>query len=126
MVENQVRACDVTDRRIVKAMLEVPREEFSPAFARDIAAIGFRYVHSSDGIRLISLLPERKPHVRTRRGPGKHVAHTLSNRSGSRSGSMVGPMAGPVSFGGGALLSAVAAALLALGSGLTGATPVQT
>lgn len=37
MVENQVRACDVTDHRIVKAMLEVPREEFAPAFARDIA-----------------------------------------------------------------------------------------
>jgi protein-L-isoaspartate(D-aspartate) O-methyltransferase len=37
MVENQVRACDVTDRRIVKAMLEVPREEFAPPFAQAIA-----------------------------------------------------------------------------------------
>ena len=37
MVENQVRACDVTDRRIVKAMLEVPREEFAPPLARAIA-----------------------------------------------------------------------------------------
>jgi protein-L-isoaspartate(D-aspartate) O-methyltransferase len=34
MVESQVRTSDVTDRRIIKAMLEVPRERFvSPALA---------------------------------------------------------------------------------------------
>jgi protein-L-isoaspartate(D-aspartate) O-methyltransferase len=31
MVESQVRPSDVTDRRILKAMLEVPRERFVPA-----------------------------------------------------------------------------------------------
>jgi protein-L-isoaspartate(D-aspartate) O-methyltransferase len=31
MVESQVRTSDVTDRRIIKAMLEVPREKFVPA-----------------------------------------------------------------------------------------------
>lgn len=31
MVESQVRPSDVTDRRIIKAMLEVPREKFVPA-----------------------------------------------------------------------------------------------
>jgi protein-L-isoaspartate(D-aspartate) O-methyltransferase len=30
MVESQVRTSDVTDRRIIKAMLEVPRERFVP------------------------------------------------------------------------------------------------
>jgi protein-L-isoaspartate(D-aspartate) O-methyltransferase len=30
MVDSQVRPSDVTDRRIIKAMLEVPREEFAP------------------------------------------------------------------------------------------------
>ena len=30
MVESQVRTSDVTDRRIIKAMLEVPREKFVP------------------------------------------------------------------------------------------------
>ena len=31
MVDSQVRPSDVTDRRIIKAMLEVPRETFAPA-----------------------------------------------------------------------------------------------
>ncbi|MBX9591793.1 MAG: protein-L-isoaspartate O-methyltransferase [Hyphomonadaceae bacterium] len=31
MVESQVRPSDVTDRRIIRAMLEVPREKFVPA-----------------------------------------------------------------------------------------------
>lgn len=31
MVESQVRPSDVTDRRIIRAMLSVPREEFVPA-----------------------------------------------------------------------------------------------
>lgn len=31
MVESQVRPSDVTDRRIIRAMLEVPRERFVPA-----------------------------------------------------------------------------------------------
>ncbi len=30
MVESQVRPSDITDRRIIKAMLEIPRERFAP------------------------------------------------------------------------------------------------
>lgn len=37
MVESQVRPSDVTDRRIIKAMLEVPREVFLPPELRSLA-----------------------------------------------------------------------------------------
>lgn len=37
MVESQVRTADVTDRRIVRAMLEVPREAFAPDAAKPMA-----------------------------------------------------------------------------------------
>jgi protein-L-isoaspartate(D-aspartate) O-methyltransferase len=37
MVESQVRPSDVTDRRIIRAMLELPREEFAPRAAHAIA-----------------------------------------------------------------------------------------
>jgi protein-L-isoaspartate(D-aspartate) O-methyltransferase len=37
MVESQVRACDVPDRRIQAAMLEIPRERFVPAAKRAMA-----------------------------------------------------------------------------------------
>jgi protein-L-isoaspartate(D-aspartate) O-methyltransferase len=37
MVESQVRPSDVTDRRIINAMLEVPREAFLPAALRSLA-----------------------------------------------------------------------------------------
>lgn len=37
MVDSQVRPSDVTDRRIPRAMLEVPREQFVPAPKRAIA-----------------------------------------------------------------------------------------
>ena len=37
MVESQVRPSDVTDRRIVRAMLEVPREAFVPAAYKSVA-----------------------------------------------------------------------------------------
>lgn len=37
MVESQVRTADVTDRRIIRAMLEVPREAFVPAGMRSMA-----------------------------------------------------------------------------------------
>ncbi len=37
MVESQVRPSDVTDRRIIRAMLELPREEFVPERVRDLA-----------------------------------------------------------------------------------------
>jgi protein-L-isoaspartate(D-aspartate) O-methyltransferase len=37
MVESQVRPSDVTDRRIIRAMLEVPREAFVPAALQALA-----------------------------------------------------------------------------------------
>lgn len=39
MVESQVRPSDVVDRRVIRAMLDVPREEFVPAAQRAIAYI---------------------------------------------------------------------------------------
>ncbi|HEX2843582.1 protein-L-isoaspartate O-methyltransferase [Hyphomicrobium sp.] len=37
MVESQVRPSDVTDRRIIRAMLELPREDFVPQRVRELA-----------------------------------------------------------------------------------------
>lgn len=37
MVESQVRPSDVTDRRIIRAMLDLPREEFVPDRVRGLA-----------------------------------------------------------------------------------------
>ena len=37
MVESQVRPSDITDRRVIRAMLEVPREVFAPAETRATA-----------------------------------------------------------------------------------------
>ena len=37
MVEGQVRTADVTDLRILSAMLEIPRENFVPAAAAGLA-----------------------------------------------------------------------------------------
>lgn len=39
MVDSQVRPSDVTDRRIIRAMLEIPREQFVPAAVRSLAYI---------------------------------------------------------------------------------------
>lgn len=39
MVESQVRPSDITDRRIIRAMLEIPRESFVPAASRSLAYI---------------------------------------------------------------------------------------
>lgn len=39
MVENQVRPSDVVDRRIIRAMLDIPREMFVPEKARPLAYI---------------------------------------------------------------------------------------
>ena len=37
MVESQVRPSDVTDRRIINAMRDLPREEFVPERVRALA-----------------------------------------------------------------------------------------
>ena len=39
MVESQVRPSDVTDRRITRAMLAIPREQFVPAQLKSLAYI---------------------------------------------------------------------------------------
>lgn len=54
MVESQVRPSDVTDRRIIAAMLEIPREEFVPGPLRSIA-----YMDSD--VSLAALAPGRVP-----------------------------------------------------------------
>lgn len=50
MVESQVRPSDVTDRRIIRAMLEVPREAFAPEAVRDIAYMDGSLPVSSRGL----------------------------------------------------------------------------
>lgn len=62
MVESQVRTSDVTDRRIIKAMLEVPREAFAPEAQRAIAY--------SDAAVPVSA-----------RGPGRHGRYLLPPRT---------------------------------------------
>ena len=37
MVDSQVRPSDITDRRIIRAMLDIPREHFVPPAAQTIA-----------------------------------------------------------------------------------------
>ena len=44
MVDGQVRTSDVTDRRIVAAMLELPRERFVPEAKADLAYLDFDIV----------------------------------------------------------------------------------
>src|SRR5258708_2071110 len=41
MVDSQVRTSDVTDARLIAAMLAVPRERFLPAAQADLAYLGF-------------------------------------------------------------------------------------
>ena len=51
MVDSQVRPSDVTDRRIARAMLEIPREAFVPAAQRVVAYMDGNLVVSADGER---------------------------------------------------------------------------
>jgi protein-L-isoaspartate(D-aspartate) O-methyltransferase len=62
MVESQVRPSDVTDRRIIRAMLETPREEFAPEAAR-----GFAYMDAA-----LPILPRR---------PGRQGRYLLPPRT---------------------------------------------
>ena len=54
MVDSQVRPSDVTDRRISRAMLAVPREAFVPEAQRDVAYMDGPLLVSAPGAR-----PER-------------------------------------------------------------------
>lgn len=58
MVESQVRPSDVTDRRILRAMLEIPREKFLPASVRDTAYMDGPVPLTTDG-DMRMLLPPR-------------------------------------------------------------------
>ena len=53
MVDSQVRPSDVTDRRLIRAMLEVPREAFVPAGQQAIAYMDGNLAVSADGARVL-------------------------------------------------------------------------
>ncbi len=55
MVESQIRTNDVTDRRITKAMMDIPREDFAPASVRPLAYMDHDLVVRSE----LGPLPER-------------------------------------------------------------------
>jgi protein-L-isoaspartate(D-aspartate) O-methyltransferase len=60
MVESQVRPSDVTDRRILRAMLEIPREEFVPEALKSVAYMDEPVPLSppaNDGVRRYLLAP---------------------------------------------------------------------
>ncbi|MGE0766827.1 MAG: protein-L-isoaspartate O-methyltransferase [Hyphomicrobiaceae bacterium] len=51
MVDSQVRPSDVTDRRIARAMLEIPREDFVPKSKRAVAYMDGDLIVSGEGGR---------------------------------------------------------------------------
>jgi protein-L-isoaspartate(D-aspartate) O-methyltransferase len=61
MVESQVRPSDVTDRRIIRAMLELPREDFVPEGMRAMAYMdeAVEVAPRHDGVAARYLLPPR-------------------------------------------------------------------
>ena len=65
MVESQVRPNDVTDRRLLAALTEIPRERFVPAARRAIAYIDEDILlKPADGERLARYLMEPMPFAR--------------------------------------------------------------
>jgi protein-L-isoaspartate(D-aspartate) O-methyltransferase len=61
MVESQVRPSDVTDRRILRAMLELPREDFVPPPMRSLAYMdeAVQVAPRHNGVAARYLLPPR-------------------------------------------------------------------
>src|SRR5262249_19170308 len=61
MVESQVRPSDITDRRIIRAMLELPREDFVPEAMRAMAYMDdvVQVAPNQDGAGARYLLPPR-------------------------------------------------------------------
>jgi protein-L-isoaspartate(D-aspartate) O-methyltransferase len=61
MVESQVRPSDITDRRIIRAMLELPREDFVPEAMRAMAYMdeAIEVAPRHDGVAARYLLPPR-------------------------------------------------------------------
>ena len=61
MVESQVRPSDITDRRIIRAMLELPREDFVPQAMRAMAYMdeAVEVAPRHDGAAARYLLPPR-------------------------------------------------------------------
>jgi len=51
MVDGQVRTADVTDLRIINAMLEIPREQFVPAGSTDLAYLDLDLPVGKNGSR---------------------------------------------------------------------------
>ncbi len=69
MVESQVRPSDVVDRRILRAMLEIPREMFVPEDVRSLAYID-REVRMSPAIEWRPVLDGPEGPRKTDPGPG--------------------------------------------------------
>ena len=61
MVESQIRPSDVTDRRILRAMAQVPREQFVPACVATLAYM--------DGAVPLSATTRQAPNVRSLMAP---------------------------------------------------------
>lgn len=61
MVESQVRPSDITDRRLIRAMLEVPREDFVPAAQAAVVYgdLDVPLMPASAGTPLRALMPAR-------------------------------------------------------------------
>ena len=57
MVDGQVRTNDVTDRRILDAMLDVPREDFMPEQKRALAYLDLAVDVSADGSKRFLIAP---------------------------------------------------------------------
>ena len=57
MVESQVRPADVTDRRIIRAMLEIPREAFAPGAAKPMSYMDAHLSVGEGGTQRFLLAP---------------------------------------------------------------------
>ena len=61
MVESQIRPSDITDRRIIRAMLETPREQFVPTHLKPLAYMDdeIALTKSAPGVEARALLAPR-------------------------------------------------------------------
>ena len=61
MVESQIRPSDITDRRIIRAMLETPREQFVPTDLKPLAYMDdeIALTKSAPGVEARALLAPR-------------------------------------------------------------------
>ena len=100
MVESQVRPSDVTDRRIIRAMLEVPREVFVPASLQALAYMDEAVPVTEAGGGRRRPLPAGAAHLRQARAVGRDRAGRRCAGCGVRHGLLDGNP-GPARQGGG-------------------------